>query len=782
MATFTCSARTPLARAHYRGKHVSFIRSLFLHALIIGCALPAVVSAARVDSVIVRGNLRSNDRLIRATSGIAVGDDLAPAQIQQAIRNIYALRVFRDVTLLGDLLGPNSMKVIIEVVEYPVLNELIITGEDKISEDDLEEKIRILSGQIVSPHEVTRAIDNILAEYREKGYYLAKVEPEEREVGRGLVDLELVIDEGDRVQVKSIVFHGNEAIPVSRLIDQMDTKEDRWWRSADFDEEKYDEDREKILAFYRKNGYREASIQRDSIYVGESAKDLFVELWIEEGRQYHYGAISWEGNELLSDAQVHRFLNLDEGSVYNRDAFDESVFTLASAYQEQGYWAVGIDPVETPHGDTIDVAFSILEAEPSEVRFVDIIGNDKTHDKVVRREMTLVPGDIFRRSDLERSHRNIFYLNYFENVEPDVRPLANNNVDVVMAVTEKPTGTVNMSVGYGEVDKWVGAIGLSIPNLMGRGQQLDFQWEFGQRSTSFYVSFTEPWVMDTPTSGSISIYNIKREFTVTEETRGFSLRLGRRLQWPDDYSRVYTSYSYQSEEYTFPSTFTEADKLNYVSNPDDPRLISSAVSVGYIRDSRNLPLFPTQGMYLSYELKMAGGPWGGDVDYRKHTSQANFYLPIIDIKGWIPGLALKTTFSQINTSEPLDVPLSDRFRPGGISFDGQIRGYRDYGVGPTDEFGRNIGGFTMLLTTAELSFPVVEQQIYGLAFADAGNAWRNVGEMNPYEMYRSAGLGVRFILPLAGVLGLDFAYGFDPDGGAQRQWETHFQFGPTILQ
>jgi outer membrane protein insertion porin family len=761
---------------------VRIIRNWFLLAIVVCSILPTVASAAKIDSVIVRGNRRYNVRTVRATSGILVGDDLASAQVQQAIRNIYALGVFSDVKLLAERTGPNRMNIIIEVTEYPVLNRLTITGEDKIDKDDLEDKVRILSGHIVSPSAVTRAVDEIIKEYREKGYYLAKVEPMQHEVGSGLIDLELVIDEGDRVQVEHIAFHDNDIVPSGKLRDQMKTKEDRWWRSADFDEEQYREDKESILSFYRKHGYREARILKDSVYVGESQKNLYIDLWMDEGNQYTYGAISWGGNELLSDAQVHRTLLLSEGDVYNREAFDEAVFRLASAYQEQGYWSVGIDPVETPHNDTIDVAFSVIEGEPSEVRFVDITGNDKTKDKVIRREMALVPGETFRRSDLERSHRNIFYLNYFENVEPDIQPLPNNNVDVLMSVSEKPTGTVNMAVGYGEVDKWVGSIGLSIPNLMGNGQQLDFQWEFGQTRTSFYLSFTEPWVFDTPTSGSVTLFNIKRNLTVTEESRGFSVRLGRRLRWPDDYSRVYTSYSFSSEEYMFPNSWSDDDKRLYVSDPNDPQIISSRVGVGYVRDSRNLPLFPTGGTYLSYDLQMAGGPWGGDVSYRKHTTQANFYLPIIDIMGWIPGLALKTTFGQINTSELTNVPLSERFRPGGISFDGQIRGYPDYSIGPRGDFGAT-GGFTMLITTVEASFPFVDQQIYGVAFADAGNAWRDIDEMNLTDLRRSIGFGVRFIMPLAGVIGLDFSYGYDRTGlQGGRGWETHFQFGPTVFR
>jgi len=739
--------------------------------------------AARVDSLIVRGNVRASETLIRSASGLSTGAEILIPQIQAAIRNLYATGVFSDVVIKREAIGFNREKLIIEVTEYPVLNNLTFSGNRKLKRDDISKKVRILPGQVVNPQALTRAIADIQKEYRDKGYYLARVVPEQKPAGPGRVDLNLAIREGDRVQVERIRFIGARAFNPRKLRDQMSTRQNRWWRSADFDEEKLREDKEKILSFYRKFGYREAAIVRDSVYLDDSKKKLFIDLFVDEGPQYHFGRITWAGNLLLSDEQVHRVLRLREGDVYNREAFDEAVFRLSSAYQEQGYWAMDPGIMETPRGDTVDVSFNIVESEPSRVQFVDILGNDKTKDKVIRREMTLVPGDIFRRSDLERSNRNVFYLNYFENVEPNIRPAAGGNVDVTMTVKEKPTGTVNMAVGYGEADKWVGSIGLSIPNLRGNGQQADFQWEFGQVTTSFYLSFTEPWLFDTPTSGSITLFNTRREYDVTEESRGFSLRAGRRLRWPDDYSRVYASYSLRTEDYTFPLDYTDADKLAYISNPSDPHLISSAVGIGYVRDSRNLPLFPTDGTYFSYDLQMAGGPVGGDVSYRKHTIELDYFLPLFEIKGWGPALALKTTFGQINTAQPLAVPLSERFRPGGVSFDGQIRGYYDYAVGPKSEYGSSTGGYTMLLTTAELSFPVVQQQIYGVLFADAGNAWRGLAEMNPYRLKRSYGFGARFILPLAGVIGLDFAKGVDPDpysGGGG--WETHFQFGPTIMR
>jgi len=742
-----------------------------------------MASAAQIDSLAVEGNLRSNAQLILATSGLRVGDELAPELARTAIRNIYALGVFSDVTIVKAPTTTGGLKITIRVQEFPVLNSLTITGARKIRENDLQGKVRIVSGQLVSSQALTRAVDDILSEYRKKGYYLATVDPVQTPAGAGAVNLDLRIDEGDRVQVERVRFLGAHAFPQAKLRDQMGTKENRWWRSADFDEDKFREDKEKILAFYRKEGYREASIVKDSVYLGESKRNLYIDITVDEGLQYHYGHISWEGNVLIPDEQVRRLLHLTAGDVYNREAFDETIRRLASAYQEQGYWGVGIDPVETPRQELIDVNFTITEGEPARVRFVDIVGNDKTKDKVIRRELALVPGDVFRRSDLERSQRNVFYLNFFENVTPDIKPLPTGNVDVVFTVKEKPTGTVNMSVGYGQVDKWVGALGLTIPNLMGNGQELDFQWEFGQTRTSFSLSYMEPWVFDTPTSGTVTVFNTKQELDVTEESRGFGARLGRRLRWPDDYSRAYVGYAIRRDRFQFPSSFTDEDKLSYVSDPNHPSIFSSSINLGYARDSRNLPIFPTRGSYLSYDLQIAGGPFGGDVAYRRHLVEGDYYLPLMDIRGWIPSLALRTTFGQISTGDPANVPLSTRFRPGGISFDGQIRGYFDYGVGPRDAAGRATGGFTMLITSAEVSMPIVQQQIYAIAFADAGNAWRDLGELSLSDMRRSVGFGVRFILPLAGIIGLDFAYGFDrtaAEGG--RQWTTHFQFGPTILR
>ncbi len=746
--------------------------------LLIGSA-----DAATIDSVKVEGNYRSDTSLILATSGLSPGRELTPVAVQQTIRRLYKLSIFSDVAVLRQPSDrPNRDVVVIRVREFPTLDRVYMDGFDKIDEDDLLTEIRFASGQVVSPRAILRGRQSMLRKYRDEGYHMAEVDWDTTasEVP-GKIDLVYRITEGQKVQVDRIRFHGNFALTDADLQKVMETKEDRWWRSADYDEDLYFDDKEMVLSLYRRHGYRDASVAADTVYLGESGEDLYIDITVDEGQEYQFGQIEWDGNDLVPDREIHALVTLSEGNVYDEEAITESRVNIYNAYQERGYLGANIQPFETIRKDTIDIDISIVEGQPSRIRLIEIVGNTKTKEKVIRRELVMRPGDVFRRSAMERSFRNIFFLNYFEEVAPDVKPLPDGDVDLIWSVTEKHTGRATLAVGYGQEDKLVGQIGLGIPNLFGNGQAVDFNWEFGRTTNNFYLSFSEPWIFDTPTSGSITLFSTRRNLDVDESNEGFSVRVGRRLRFPDDYSRVVASYRFAQSDYSFPSNWTDADKRRFVSEPDDLPFITSSLGLGYIRDARNLPMFPTAGSYFSYNITVAGGPMGGDVRYNRHEAKAEFYLPLLKVKTWEPALGLKTSFGHINAPDRFDVPLGERFRPGGISWDGQIRGYVDWGIGPKDEQGRLIGGFTQLITTAEISIPVVPQQIYGVLFADAGNAWLSIPEMDPYNMYRSLGFGIRIQSGLVGVIGFDFAYGFDRpniEGGAR--WETHFQFGPTL--
>ncbi|MCK4818164.1 outer membrane protein assembly factor BamA, partial [bacterium] len=345
--------------------------------------------------------------------------------------------------------------------------------------------------------------------YAEKGYTLAEIETEsldsEKE-GRDI--LQFSIDEGKKVQIKRIRFFGNTMFQNKKLRKQMKkTKEDTWWRGADFDKEKYEEDKEKVVTFYRNEGYRDAEVVKDSLYYDIEKKDMFIDIWVQEGKRYYVGNISWEGNELFEGKHLKSLLEFKEGDVFSQEKFDNSIIEkIGGAYYDLGYIYAMITPKENLRGkDTLDIQFLIDEKNPVRIRNINIAGNTRTKERVIRRELRIRPGDVFSKELLMRSHRDLMVLNYFANVIPDVLPVDEEELDLSYRVEEKSTDTANLSVGWSELDRLIGSVGLGMNNLFGNGQRLSLDWNFGRFYRAFSLSFTEPWFLNTPTliGGSI---------------------------------------------------------------------------------------------------------------------------------------------------------------------------------------------------------------------------------------------------------------------------------------
>jgi outer membrane protein insertion porin family len=322
----------------------------------------------------------------------------------------------------------------------------------------------------------------------------------------------------------------------------------------------------------------------------------------------------------------------------------------------------------------------------------------------------------------------------------------------------------------------VGSIGFSIPNFRGMGQQLDFAWDFGQTRKTVRAGFSEPWLFGSRTSMGLDIYHSISDWTTyyDEGRRGAALKAGRRLKWPDDYFRIYGTYRWEQIEYTnIDPNYSDPAGLRTIHWPRT----TSSLSFSLTRDSRDLPEFATKGSVHSYGFEVAGGPLGGDDEYYKHTFDSYWYFPVYKKLS----LMLKGQGGIVRSfGKSRYVPFFERFFPGGTSYDGQIRGYDDRSVGPRSQ-GTEIGGQTMLIFTIEGQFPIVEHQIYGVLFADAGNAWSSLSDTDPFSLQRSAGLGIRIVAPMIGLIGIDLAYRLDDLYEQKRgEWQPHFQMGTSF--
>lgn len=759
-----------------------------LVAICVMLLLPTWALAQVTDHVVkeirVRGNEYVEPSLIKSQSGLVEGQALGSEDAGRAIRNLFKMGLFGDVKVFVDTDVVGGIAVEIVVKEYPRLGTVTFEGNRAIKNKKLKRELGLITGQIIKPQEMKRATNKVLALYDEKGYLLAEAEIEvETPDAEGHIPLTFKITEGRKVNLKKIRFHGNDSFTNKRLRKQMEeTKQDGWWfGSGKYNEDDYDDDKEKVLAFYRQNGYREAAIISDSLSYGPNKRDMYLDITVEEGPLYRFGKVSWDGNEKLTDIGVASIVVVDSGGVYSEERVFNSQEQLRNAYMDIGHIGAQVYPVEKlQDGYVVDVHFDVVENDPWKIRKILITGNTKTKDRVIRRELRVWPGQTFSRALLERSMREVMALNFFSNVVPNPIPIeASSEIDLEFEVEEKSTGTASIGAGYSERDKLVGTIGLQIPNFRGNGQQLDFQWEFGTRRETFRIGFTEPWFRNTPTSVSGSLFRDTQRYTnfgaadFDQRAEGGGFRIGRRLRWPD-YSRA--SVGYRIERVKF-INFTDSTSARDASLSDN---ITSSVSANFTRDSRDLPQFSTSGSVISYTPAVAGGFLGGNRDFHKHDLVTSFYFPVF----WKLALNIRSQLGVVASYGSESVPFNELYTPGGVDmFTGSmLRGYPDQSVGPQNKGGQ-IGGVTQLLFNAEISIPIVPNQFYGLLFADAGNAWDDLGKISTADLRRSFGFGIRIVAPVVGIMGFDFAWGIDRSrvDGQPIQMMTHFQFGPQFF-
>ncbi len=763
---------------------------ILLSLLLLAGGSRALGQAYQVTTVEVEGNKGAETSLILSVSGLQPGITLSSTTIPQAIRQIYALGLFSDVAIDGEYAG-GGMRLKIIVKEFPRVKTLKVEGNKHIKYDDIKSKLSVFENQPAGPNRIQSSIEAIKDLYRKEGYFLASVKPITDTLADGTIDLTLKVDENSKIKVHDVRFEGNQVFSADKLRGQMKSKPGGLLRSGTFKQDEFEEDKEKIAAFYHKNGYVDASVVSDSIIVLPDNKGLELLLRVAEGSLYYFGDVSFTGNDKFKADFLRKQLKFRKGDVFNSEKFEESMTNLYTAYQDEGYIHARIVDNQQTVDSTKQIAFDISEGMPAHIDKVLVEGNTKTKEKVIRRELFSRPGDIFRRSLLMRSMRNIMVLNYFnpEKTVPDLKYLPNGDIDLVVKVEEKPTGQIQAGAGYSGQDKLVGTLGLGIPNFRGNGQNVSIDWAFGASTNSISLSFTEPWMFDRPTSFGVDVFDVTRvqayaDEQFSEESRGMGLSLGRRLRWPDDYFRVSLRYTLEETKYF---DFNDVYRLRYATDPfslltiDNVWQTTSVAGITITRDSRDLSQFATAGSLITLNSEYSGGPLGGNWQYHKHVFDAAKYQRI----WWKLVLATKVRVGVVDSPKgDSKIPFTERFAPGGIAPDGTIRGYDDYTVGPVTPSGAYLRGRSELIYNVELQAPIVPQTIYGLIFADAGNAWLSGRAIKPFDLdktdglKKSVGAGFRINIPGVGTVGFDFGYGYNRPGNAG--WKPHFQFGASF--
>ena len=738
------------------------------------------VKEIKILDVRVEGNRTVDKSLILRTAQVEKGEEYLPPVLRQrvaaSITALQKLALFSDIR--ADIDYPDTADgavLTFAVAELPTLARVELKGNDKIKTDDLKEVMDLLDGQVYSRSAVERNRQKILDKYHGKGYLLAQVEVEEgTEEATARKTVTFKIYEGKKVRVRYITFAGNAHVKDKELRKKLPTKEERWWRDGDFKEDEYRLGLDSLVDYYRELGYLDASVQGDKIAYTKDKKWMDVRVNVTEGKRYRFGKATFIHNNIMEDPALKAQVLLDSGDIFNMKKYEATKFQVTSLYREEGYLFLDLQDRFEYQDTVVNVTFTIKENSIAHIHLVDIRGNTKTKDKVIRREVKLFPGDIFRQSLVVRAQRDIMQLAFFDNVEPNIEQVKDgdpSDVNLVMKVTEKQagTGTVSAGLAYSQRESLVGTVGLQIPNFMGNGQRADLSLEYGGQKKLASVGFTEPWFLDSPTlvGGSV-FYSFQKALQSSDRdyTRyGLRLNLGRRLTWPDDYFSVSGSYN-----------LTENDN-GLTSNPNSlitPSGLESSLHLTLTRDDKNLPFFPSEGSLYRVTYSRVGGPLGGDFDYNQVETKVNWWFPTIQKLV----LGVGTDFGMLLGD---NIQSYDLFQMGGVlGYQGKMRGYDPGSIGAS-RIGRSYFSFV-----TELTYPVVENTFYLLGFFDVGNVFGTVSKWDPSDLTyfnpishsdvpdpweeidfsdlrRDCGFGFRLVIPLVAPFGMGFDFGWPLD-------------------
>ncbi|MBN1827524.1 MAG: outer membrane protein assembly factor BamA, partial [Deltaproteobacteria bacterium] len=674
-----------------------------------------ILPEEKIAAVIIKGTQRIEEPNIRSALASTPGKMVSKEDIAADVKAIYKLGFFSDVTASTEEDSRGTI-ITFAVQEMPTITEILFEGNKNLDAKELKKVLTLQNRDIININLVRTNIESIKTLYEKEGYRNAQVSYKIDEGPNNSAVLRFTILESGKLYIKTISFEGNTAFTDEELKAMMETSE---WTifhlftdSGVFKEETLQQDLQKITAFYHNNGYIDGKIGEPEVV--SDAKWIYVSIPVTEGKQYRIGVVQIVGDTIdVPREELYKGLRITKKDYFNRQAIITDLDYLQEKCNDEGYAYAKATPEvnEIRHEQLVNVTYRIDKGEIIYINRITISGNTKTRDKVLRRMIPIVEGNITNRSKMKTSYMRLSQLRYFEeiNFQSEQGP-EKNLMDINIQVKEKATGMFSVGAGYSAIDHLIVMAQITQQNLFGRGQTLSLNASVGSSTQRYELSFVEPWLFDMPLWSKTDIWNNLKEYDSYDlDTKGIETILGYPLF---EYVKGYVGY-----RYTVDNVNNIAETASKYIMDQEGQTISSGVTFSLVRDTTNDWMFPSEGSKNSMTVEHTGTIFQGDTSYTKYSANSSWFFPLP--LGNI--FAIRGRAGYIHGNEGKEVPVYERFYLGGIN---SLRGLRS--VGPVDESGDVIGGKTMLLFNAELIVPLLKDAgMKGVVFYDTGNAWES---------------------------------------------------------
>ena len=719
-----------------------------------------------VKDVLVQGHRRVQEAVILGRVGTRIGGQFSPTRLAEDIRAIFALGYFDDVQLkVEDFEG--GVKVTFVVIERPFVRDMQFAGNKKADAVTLSEKIDLRLGSVYNPVEVTRAAERIKEYYEEEGYFEVQVTPDATKLPDGDVSVTFRIAEGRKMTIEEILIEGARGLTPKQVKAVMITQERQYYiLRGTVERQKLDDDRDRIVSLYNDHGFIQARVESADTIIDREKARVTIKVVVVEGPQFLVGGVDVTGNNVVPVEEIRRRIKLKTGGVFSRGEVRESLLGIQALYGTIGRASAEIIPQTSQDSVNrrVNITFEIIEGPEVFVERINITGNTRSEEKILRREVPMAEGDFFTTAKLERARQKLTNLGYFDQVRATTQPgTSKDKIVVNIEVVEKPTGLFSIGGGYSSVDSFIATLDLSQRNFLGRGWEVFVRVRAGAETQQGTIGFTEPWLFDRPLSAGFDLFNNRRVYSdYTVNSLGGDIRLGHPL---GDYSRWNLIYRLTQDDIS-----DVPDNASTSLLEEEGTRITSLIGGAISRDTRDSAFEATRGSVAAVGVDFAGLAFGDSKFVRSTASYAVFYNPWLNhvLSGRASG------GYQVGWSND-PVPLFERFYMGGPN---SLRGWKARQISPVDQSATKVGGTIYLLGTIEYSIPLFFG-IRAAVFYDIGQVYgpdTSFGtDFDLADLRHDVGFSLRWASPF-GPLRID--YGVKLDRRKNESFgEFHFAVG-----